>query len=141
MTKRSRLLVALVSLLTILGGGLAAAVPASAATAYCNTMKHRSATGTYVPYSSSAGTYTCYMNATNKTRGDGVVQLQASMNYCFGQSIAADGVFGNNTRDALVAVQKKIGVTADGRYGPETRNKMKWVSLGNGGSNDHCFAY
>ena len=35
--------------------------------------------------------------------------------------IAPDGKYGPATRDAVIALQKKLGVTADGAYGPATR--------------------
>ena len=37
-----------------------------------------------------------------------------------GLEVATDGVFGPNTRNALMAYQKKSGLTADGIAGPAT---------------------
>jgi peptidoglycan hydrolase-like protein with peptidoglycan-binding domain len=39
-------------------------------------------------------------------------------------SIAADGVFGNNTRNAVMAFQRQFGLTADGVVGPLTWERL-----------------
>ena len=36
-----------------------------------------------------------------------------------------DGVFGKGTRDAVIAYQKSVGITADGIVGQETRKYLK----------------
>jgi peptidoglycan hydrolase-like protein with peptidoglycan-binding domain len=141
MKKCTRIIASLVAMLALFAGSAVVAGPASAAVNYCNTMKFRSGTGTYVPYSSGAATYTCYMNANHKTRGDGVRQLQVSVNKCYGKSIDTDGVFGTETATALAAVQRRINAADDGKYGPETRNKMKWVSISNGVPTSVCHSY
>ena len=78
-----------------------------------------------------------------------VVQFQSTMIRCYGglnlaspyqnekiRDLSADGSFGPRTEAALKAVQKNIGVTADGTYGVITRDHMSFVS-----SNGRCAPY
>jgi peptidoglycan hydrolase-like protein with peptidoglycan-binding domain len=61
--------------------------------------------------------------------GDGVWALQATLNWCYGQNgFSYDGIFGPQTRVALVNVQRRIGANPDGVYGPATRSRMVWFS-------------
>lgn len=53
------------------------------------------------------------------SRGADVVTLQKKLN------VAADGIFGPNTEEALKAFQKSAGLTPDGVAGPKT-----WAALG-----------
>ncbi len=48
-------------------------------------------------------------------RGDDVKSMQASL------GVTADGVFGPQTRAALITFQKSHGLTADGIFGPKSR--------------------
>jgi hypothetical protein len=41
-----------------------------------------------------------------------------------GIEVSSDGVFGSNTRDAVIAYQKKNGLTPDGIAGPATSAKL-----------------
>ncbi len=61
--------------------------------------------------------------------------LQESLNYCYGPNGQAAHLFspaleliswqyGPRTRDAVIAVQRYIGVGVDGRAGPTTRSHM-----------------
>ncbi|MFJ8935071.1 peptidoglycan-binding protein [Streptomyces sp. NPDC102365] len=50
-----------------------------------------------------------------------------NLNSCYGYKLATGGVFGELTESALITVRKKVGVTADGDYGPDTRNAMVWA--------------
>ncbi|SDC23261.1 peptidoglycan-binding domain-containing protein [Actinokineospora iranica] len=61
--------------------------------------------------------------------GPAVRALQESLRYCYGQKIAIDGDFGRGTRSALITVQRRVKVTADGVYGPNTNKKMKWYTV------------
>jgi peptidoglycan hydrolase-like protein with peptidoglycan-binding domain len=40
--------------------------------------------------------------------------------------LSVDGIFGSNTQLKLKSAQRSAGVTADGVYGPNTRNAMRW---------------
>ncbi|RZT26921.1 putative peptidoglycan binding protein [Kribbella sp. VKM Ac-2569] len=87
-------------------------------------------------------------NLYKGTSGDGVRQLQMTLNECYGPhpasggvkkfstNLATDGQFGSATEKALKTVQSYVGVTADGWYGPETRKKMK--ARANNGSGNYC---
>ena len=55
-----------------------------------------------------------------------VTALQHAMVKCNGASITVDGIFGSRTRDALIAMQRRLGITADGVYGPQTNGAMRW---------------
>jgi len=61
----------------------------------------------------------------------GVKALQFTLNMCFGENLALDGIFGPLTKSALIRAQKAVGTAADGVYGPNTRDrlnaKLKWV--------------
>jgi peptidoglycan hydrolase-like protein with peptidoglycan-binding domain len=45
--------------------------------------------------------------------------------------LSIDDNFGRNTETALKAVQRFIGTSADGVYGPNTRNAMKFIDTEN----------
>jgi peptidoglycan hydrolase-like protein with peptidoglycan-binding domain len=49
----------------------------------------------------------------------------------------ADGSFGSRTEAALKAVQRYIGTDADGIYGPNTRDRMKFTTP----DRVHCYRY
>lgn len=53
-------------------------------------------------------------------RGDDVLTLQARLNALGFDSGREDGIFGNNTYDAVRAFQKEYGVAEDGIFGPRT---------------------
>jgi len=59
------------------------------------------------------------------SRGPDVIQLQFILNFISQfyndiPSVIQDGVFGRSTRDAVVAFQRKFGLTQDGIVGPAT---------------------
>ena len=56
-------------------------------------------------------------------KGRDVQELQVAL-LEEGFDVATDGVFGPNTRDAVIAYQKKHGLTADGIAGPATSRKL-----------------
>lgn len=74
-----------------------------------------------IPMSSSGSTH-CHMQQGYASQA--VRVLQASIVECYGISIDIDGQFGSKTKAALVTVQKREKITADGVYGPNTRNAM-----------------
>lgn len=57
-------------------------------------------------------------NLSVGSRGDDVRELQRRL------GVGADGVFGPMTKNAVVAFQKKNGLTADGIVGPRTAAKL-----------------
>src|SRR5262245_31608953 len=79
----------------------------------------------------------------------GVYALQNMLKICYGQPIATDADFGDDTEDALIAAQtwevyvngKKLKI--DGQYGPETRGSVMWPYYfskadGTAGALDRC---
>lgn len=66
--------------------------------------------------------YDCILERGNVNNG--VTWLQYSLAYCYQQNIAVDGSFGNATYNALLQVQRQLGITVDGVYGPGSRNAM-----------------
>jgi len=115
----------------LMGGGFAAAPAATAATAPCTravTLYNKVTDPTsykYVPYA-AANTSSCYLD--RGMSNSGVTALQKNLNSCYGYKLATDGVYGELTESAVVAVQKRVGVKADGDYGPHTRDAMKWAN-------------
>lgn len=107
-----------------LGAGLviATGVPASATPACVNYGGFEVPGGTaWVPLASGFNT-SCHLQ--RGYANDGVWALQVSMTECYGENLEWDGDFGPATEAALKRTQKKIGVTADGQYGPYTRDRM-----------------
>jgi Putative peptidoglycan binding domain len=64
----------------------------------------------------------------NGNANDAVTKLQDTLitGHCYGQDIAKDGIFGNQTEAALRNAQTKEGITADGKYGPESSFNLEW---------------
>jgi peptidoglycan hydrolase-like protein with peptidoglycan-binding domain len=57
--------------------------------------------------------------------GQGVMALQHSLRFVFGfNNLAVDGIFGPQTKAAVVAFQQKFNIGADGIVGPVTWNKL-----------------
>ena len=70
--------------------------------------------------------------------------LQRAIVYCYSGTYAAnrinatggaDGVYGTGTVDAVRWLQaNRLGVSADGDYGPATREQMQWPLYTEGGT-------
>jgi peptidoglycan hydrolase-like protein with peptidoglycan-binding domain len=54
----------------------------------------------------------------------GVYDVQSALHYCYGYSLALDGIFGNGTYTAVRDFQSKHNLTVDGVYGPNTAKKL-----------------
>jgi Putative peptidoglycan binding domain len=61
--------------------------------------------------------------------GNAVWLVQVALNACNGQPVPVDSVNGAATIQALAAVQAQNGLTADGVYGPVTREVMAWPTV------------
>jgi len=70
--------------------------------------------------SNSSGNFNCVDGIGNQ--GDAVRELQMSMNFCRGEHLTVDGIYGTQTSNAMKRAQKALGVPQDGVYGPQTRH-------------------
>ncbi|CAL9623395.1 peptidoglycan-binding domain-containing protein [Streptomyces sp. enrichment culture] len=116
-----------------LGFGLATAGPAAAYAGYCNSTASKplvSGWSTQVP--SYGSNIDCYMN--KGAQSSAVTVLQKALKYCYSQELGVDGIFGNDTRTALINAQSRERIDADGGYGSQTRQALKWYSS----SSDTC---
>jgi peptidoglycan hydrolase-like protein with peptidoglycan-binding domain len=105
-----------------------AAVPAStAALAHCNKSReftYKADTREVLTGPAYGTSSTCILEKGNSSSA--VWALQNTLNSCYSAGLAWDGEFGPDTYNALLKVQRSIGVTIDGVYGPNTRDKMRW---------------
>ncbi|BCL32891.1 peptidoglycan-binding protein [Streptomyces aurantiacus] len=117
----------------LLGGAAVFASPAAAAYAgHCNVNQVTSVgvtpgySITRPAYMSESGSRTanCWMDYGS--RGFGVEWLQFTLNSCYGFDLATDGEFGSNTRTALASAQQQERITADGIYGTQSRQYLKF---------------
>lgn len=68
------------------------------------------------------------------SRGEEVKQIQTKLKNWGYYNGSADGIFGEQTRQAVISFQKKNGLTADGVAGPQTLKAMGIASSSSGGS-------
>lgn len=59
-------------------------------------------------------------------------KLQNSLNWCYGENLTADGVFGWRTEDALWRAQGDEGIKQDGIYGLESARNILHHKNGGG---------
>ena len=90
----------------------------------------------------AAGVYTSYYNENSVSdaypalsqygsRGNEVRQIQTKLKQLGYYSGTVDGIYGNATKNAVIAFQKNCGLTADGIAGPKT---LLYLGLGSGSS-------
>ncbi|MEU0401489.1 peptidoglycan-binding domain-containing protein [Streptomyces sp. NPDC006197] len=92
---------------------------------------------TKVPTIGPQGTNFCTLRAG--ASGMQVYHLQDTLNYCYGQDVGGlDGIFGTKTTAALKRVQASLGLDADGVYGPQTRDRLKWHWRNQEGAYNTC---
>jgi hypothetical protein len=65
----------------------------------------------------------CLLSVGNT--GEAVRTLQLTLRRCYGSTITADGIFGPATRNALRYAQRQAHTEDDGVYGPNTRRAIK----------------
>ena len=63
-------------------------------------------------------------NLKKGSRGEQVRLLQQDLNYVMSLHLSTDGVFGNNTYEALKSFQSRYGLAADGIYGNNSKAMM-----------------
>ena len=66
-------------------------------------------------------------NLKKGSRGEQVRLLQQDLNYVMSLHLSADGIFGNNTYEALKSFQSRYGLAADGIYGNNSKAMMSKV--------------
>ena len=70
--------------------------------------------------SNNSGKFDCIVGPGNG--GSAVKDLQQSMDFCRGEHLSVDGIYGPLTTAAMKRAQSVLGVTPDGVYGPVTRH-------------------
>jgi hypothetical protein len=70
--------------------------------------------------SDNSGNFNCIVGLGNA--GSAVSDLQQSMNFCRGEHLVVDGLYGPLTASAMRRAQHDLHVTEDGIYGPATRH-------------------
>lgn len=132
------------------GGALTAqgATLAEAATPECNSTRTYVGEvgpigGFEIVFPSRGASSTCLMR--QGASGAEVKALQFALRNVYykqyhigAANIAIDGVFGAGTKAALKAAQNRHNLTADGVYGPATRNKLCWATVGHPTSYPQC---
>ena len=63
-------------------------------------------------------------NLKKGSRGEQVKLLQQDLNYVMSLRLSTDGIFGNNTYEALKSFQSRYGLSADGIYGNNSKSMM-----------------
>ncbi|MDO8152269.1 peptidoglycan-binding protein [Isoptericola sp. b408] len=145
MNASRRLMAALVAAFVLLAGGVAVAAPASAYGYTCNDRING-----YVPAYNNGlsivdggfATQSCYQNS-GRYRYASTVGIQKSFNKCYAErygwsKIAVDGIYGSKTTAAVAKVQRKHGITDDGKYGPQTASYFRSYVV-NSYYNGSCF--
>ncbi|WP_246113626.1 peptidoglycan-binding domain-containing protein [Streptomyces montanus] len=98
---------------------------AHAATPTCNTaISYTTVHGFTATIPSAGGNVSCLLARGNN--GSAVKALQSALNDCYGENLVKDGIFGAGTQAALRRAQSDEGQTADGVYGPRTRDAIHW---------------
>ncbi|WP_411678750.1 peptidoglycan-binding domain-containing protein [Clostridium thailandense] len=57
-------------------------------------------------------------------RGTVIKNIQTALNSYFGKKLLADGIFGPQTKKAVMEVQKKLALKEDGIFGPQTAEAL-----------------
>jgi len=87
--------------------------------------------------SNGSGQTHCVLSEGNNTPGVG--KLQDALNRCnLRENLATDNQYGSLTTAAVKRAQDHYGITADGVYGPVTRNNLFWPGFTDGGSHLAC---
>ena len=109
----------------------ATAGPAGAAVPTCNEATRKYSVSNqymFIPVYYSTLSPQCNMRRGNKNNA--VKYLQRVMRDQYDYTIAVDGDFGPATENALKALQRRLSISADGVYGPQTGTR----SVGHSGS-------
>jgi len=113
----------------VLCAAATAVSPAQAATPTCSrSISYATVHGFTASIPAAGSNVSCLLASGNS--GSAVQALQFTLNECYDESLAIDGVFGANTKAALKRAQSDEGQTADGVYGPRTRDSLHWRVAG-----------
>lgn len=107
------------------GGSAAGATPAALPT--CNGTVHTDLGGgdyLLLPGRTGGGAVNCLLAQGNA--GKGVARLQHNLNVCHSAHLREDGIFGSGTKSALESAQRGANIAADGVYGSDSRNYIRW---------------
>jgi peptidoglycan hydrolase-like protein with peptidoglycan-binding domain len=74
---------------------------------------------------SAGGNTNCLLEKGNDNAA--VNRLQFDLDACYGGGLTVDSDFGSMTMAALQIVQRREGISADGIYGPQTRDNILWL--------------
>jgi hypothetical protein len=130
--RRARTRAAAAALAALVLTGLATGVTATSASAAapgCNYISHPVLNPQYVNVPALTdgvrGDLNCYLYQKAGVQY-GVKELQVALNVCYGYGLTPDGIYGAKTAGAVKRTQMQEGVTADGSWGPTTRDTMGW---------------
>lgn len=118
---------ALAACLLAMVGLVGVAAPASAAQARCNSYGGTYVNNIYAELPTYGGSVSCYLSKSS-VWSTAVYQLQRTIELCYHYNLEWDGYYGAGTVEAVKYVQRTEGITADGTYGNQTRQSMKWVT-------------
>ncbi|GHA89376.1 peptidoglycan-binding protein [Streptomyces termitum] len=122
--------IAFLGIFASIAAGIITASPAAHAAiggcTYRTTYTDTAGYYTSIPTVGLRGTNFCVLSRGSSNLG--VYELQVTLFLCYGQDTnGLDGDFGPGTEAALKRVQAGLGLTADGVYGPNTRDALKWA--------------
>ncbi|MFE3195383.1 serine/threonine-protein kinase [Nocardia sp. NPDC059240] len=109
----------------------AAPAPAASITARClytTTLSVAPGVHAVVPATGDGGRH-CILSIKDAAQGplEGVKALQSALRTCYSTQITdTDGIFGDDTKRAVLTVQQQHSVKQDGVFGPQTSNAMNW---------------
>ena len=82
--------------------------------------------------------FACYLKLGDDSGG--VITLQEQLRYCYHSSVPRSGLYDNQTKATVAAVQRLHGITADGIYGPATMKAMYWRLYSDTGYSQRCYS-
>lgn len=139
MRVKNKLSMALAVLVVSAGIAVVSDAPAYASTVICSATATEYAAGgepIRVPAVGTAAGSSSSCSLFQGDQSDAVRTLQYDLNSCYPNTlfkaiwpIAADGIFGPNTKTALKAVQAYVGIPVadrDGSYGPQTKAALSF---------------
>lgn len=83
-----------------------------------------------IEYNYNKNNYNNYQATLSKlnSRGEEVRKIQTKLKQLGYYNGSIDGIYGNNTKNAVIAFQKNCGLTADGIAGPKTLSYLGIIS-------------